>query len=248
MKDIIVIITALVALSPIAAQATIVTETITFDNTIASGKYNINASDFTGLGAVATFTLDTDNPTKLQIELTNTSIYLPSVFDSSDQLLTSISFDFDGIASITSGIVVVGPDSYSMNFDNVAAQLVAGDDASGEWGYNNSNPASTGMLPHLVTATGGNHQMFSNVNLDGNSNNLGGPQGGLATDPALITTTSGYIADTVVITIDLDATLTDLDFLDNGARVEFGSDAAFLPEPATMALLALGGLVIRRRK
>ena len=243
-------------LSPAILQAAIISETIVFDATIDSAKYDIGLSDFSGLGAEATFILDTDDPDVLTIRLTNTSTALPIVynldqtpgsFDVADQLLTSISFDFDGIALINGGNVKIGDNSYSMNFGNITSQLSEGDDVSGEWGYSNINPASTGMLPILVTSTGGNQYVFGGTNLDGPAN-LNGPQAGLASDPILLVTDKGYILDTVVITLDLNAPLANLDFLDNDVRVEFGSDAAFLPEPATLILLGSGFLVMRRRK
>jgi hypothetical protein len=58
------------------------------------------------------------------------------------------------------------------------------------------------------------------------------------------------VQDTVIITLDLSQALTDLDFLyDNGVMVEFGSDKAYLvPEPATLVLLGLGGLLLRKRR
>jgi hypothetical protein len=53
----------------------------------------------------------------------------------------------------------------------------------------------------------------------------------------------------VVITLTLDTPFLDLDFLENGVVAEFGSDAAFVPEPTTICLLGFGTLtlVMRRR-
>jgi hypothetical protein len=99
---------------------------------------------------------------------------------------------------------------------------------------------------------------FAGINLDG-PRNLSGPQGGLLATPELMPIGGlGGIQGPVIFRIMLsnDMSLADL----GQGNIEFGSDAAFapptevaVPEPATMCLLAFGGLAfaggnwVRRR-
>jgi hypothetical protein len=196
-----------------------------------------------GLSASAEFTLNP--PTELQITLINNSSGVPAWFDSADQLLTGISWDFGMAVGVTTGTVEIGPGSYSINFD--VGDLVAGADISGEWGYGNTG--GTGMLTNIVSTNAAQATQFSGANLDG-APTLDGPQAGICIDPPWIPLGGlGAVADSVVITLTLDTPFLDLDFLENGVVAEFGSDAAFVPEPTTICLLGFGSLslVMRRR-
>ena len=198
-----------------------------------------------GLSASADFTLN--NSTELQITLINNSTGVPAGFDSSDQLLTGISWDF-GMAVGATGTVVIGPGGRSINFNHIDPQLGAGADVSGEWGYGNTG--GTGMLTNIVSTNAAKATRFSGANLDGPLE-LDGPQGGICTDPPWVSLGGlGAVADSVVITLTLDTSLYDLNFLENGVVAEFGSDAAFVPEPTTICLLGFGSLslILRRRK
>jgi len=200
-----------------------------------------------GLSARAIFTYDDTSPFELKIELFNTSTGVPSGFIAADQLLTGISFNLGG-PSITAGIAVIGPGSESIAFDAVVTQLGPGDDVSGEWGYGNTG--TTGMYLNLVSTNGSHTTAMGSVNLDGPAG-LDGPQGGLCTDPPVISLGGqGAIADSIVINLTLNSTLPGLGFIDTyGVVAEFGSDAAFLtPEPATIFLLGMGSLMLFRRK
>jgi len=230
-----------------SADAAIFTETI--DLSISQDPN----FDPDGLAAEATFTLDTSNLAELKIELVNTSTGVPPGFDSSDQLLTGISFDFgqpgyNGDPMITGGTVVIGPGGRSINFD-IDPQLGAGDDVSGEWGYGNMD--GTGLLTNFVTATKSEATAFGGTNWDG-PENIDGPQGGICIDPLLWLWVDlgglGAVTDSVVITLTLDTSLANLNFLENGVVAEFGSDAAFFPEPTTICLLGFGALSLIRRK
>lgn len=223
--------------------------------------YNLNlpapespVQDLNGLSVRAIFRLDSDMRTQLVIEVTNTSTGIPAGFTNATQLVTAISFDFGASGDnefdprIIAGAVVIGPDSESINFDQIIMQLGPGADVSGEWGY--SNIGIFGLHQNFVTATRAHSTAFGGVNLDGPPN-LSGPQGGLATDPSIVPPGGlGFVSDTVVIKVELDAPLYDLKFLnENGVRAAFGSDAAFvLPEPATLWLLAPCALAARRRR
>jgi hypothetical protein len=144
--------------------------------------------------------------------------------------------------------VDIGPSGRSINFDNVTTQLGPGADVSGEWGYGNTG--GTGMLTNIVSTNAAKATRFSGANLDATLS-LDGPQGGICTDPPLVSLGGlGAIADSVVITLTLDTSLANLNFLENGVVAEFGSDATFVPEPATICLLGLGSLslILRRRR
>jgi hypothetical protein len=203
-----------------------------------------------GLAAEAEFTLL--GPTTLEVRLRNTSTGAPSGFDSSDQLLTGISWDFDPpgalrITEIISGMVVIGPSSQSLNFDS--GSYGPNSDVSGEWGFGNMD--GTGALFNFVSANAAQGTSFGGPNLDG-PRNVDGPQGGLVANPIAVPLGGlGAIQDEVVATVNLSAPLANLNFLAaNGVRVEFGSDAGFItvPEPATLMLLAIGGGALLRAR
>lgn len=202
-------------------------------------------SDSSGLSATADFSLiDSD---ELKIVLTNTSTGMPAGFDNSDQLLTGISFDLGGL-EIIGGNVIIGPDAADMSINFDAGQFGQGDDVSSEWGYGN-NVTTTGMLVNMVSVNTSQMTAFSpGPNLDG-PENLGGPQGGLLANPGIVDLGGlGAIQNSVVITLSLNSDLSGLGFLENGVIVEYGSDAAFIPEPTTVALLVLGSISLIRRK
>ncbi|MHC4069315.1 MAG: XDD4 family exosortase-dependent surface protein [Planctomycetota bacterium] len=203
--------------------------------------------DPSGLGARAIFTLDSGSPTELTIKLVNISTGVPAGFDNAGQLLTGVSWDFGQAVEATSGTAVIGPGGYSINFDQISPQLGAGADVTGEWGYGNSG--GTGMLTNSVSVMSAQVTAFGGTNLDGPVG-LDGPQAGIATDTPLVDLGGlGAVADSVIITLTLDTSLDNLDFLEeNGVIAEFGSDAAFVPEPATVALLGFGALLLRRKK
>jgi hypothetical protein len=204
-----------------------------------------------GLAAEAQFTLVDD--TTLEVRLRNTSTGAPAWFDSSDQILTGISWDFGlpgndpADIAITGGFVVLGPDSYSLGFD--AGDFGPGDDVSGEFGY--GNDGTTDMFANMLTVNQSHATPFGGDNLDGPPV-LGGPQGGLVADPLVLSLGGqGAIQTEVVATLYLSDNLTDLSFLqDNPVRVEFGSDAAFLtvPAPGAATLLGLGAMLRRRQR
>jgi hypothetical protein len=216
----------------------------------------ITFDDGSGLSATADFSY---SGSTLTIALTNTSTALPSGFSNSDQLLTSIGFDFNGGLTITGGSVVVGAGSTAF-FDS--GNLFGGADVSSEWGFGNAN-TTTGFagLDNVVSAMqsstvskGGSAFAPDLLDLDGPSN-LNGPQGGL-TNGLLPLGGLGAIDNSGLITLSLSGVLGSLDFLTNGVVVEFGSDAHFIntvPEPTTIALLGIGlaglaGAEVRRRR
>lgn len=205
-----------------------------------------------GLAAEAEFTLIGALPTStMQVRLRNTSTGVPFGFDSSDQLLTGVSWDSPppgpGGTEIAGGAVVIGPSSMSVNFDT--GSYGPGFDVSGEYGYGNMN--GTGLLENFISADHAQTTPFGGANLDGPAN-IDGPQAGLVADPPLVPLGGlGAIQNEIIATLTLSDPISDLDFLAaNGVRVEFGSDAAFItvPEPSALLLLALAGLAGRRQR
>ncbi|MEX1026017.1 MAG: XDD4 family exosortase-dependent surface protein [Planctomycetota bacterium] len=185
----------------------------------------VEFSAASGLACEAEFTL-VGGGSSLEIRYRNTSTGTPVGFNSSDQLLTSVSWDFGGVATMLGGSAVVGPLSTSVNFDGGFGDFGPGQDVSGEFGFGNGG--TTGLHPHFVGSNMSGLTPFGGPNLDG-PDVLDGPQAGLVANPAVVALGGlGAIQDEVVITVQLDATLTNLDFLDNGVTAEFGSDAAFL--------------------
>lgn len=189
----------------------------------------ITFTDPSGLKAEAEFSL-AGGGTQLVVRFKNISTGVPLGFSNSDQLLTGLSFDLGapgqqaGDPNIVSGSVVTGSASQSLNFS--VANVGANADVSGEWGFGNGG--TTNFHPNYFAPMAAGTTPFGGSNLDG-PDNLDGPQGGLAPKPQPVVALGGLgaIQDEVVATLDLDQALANLGFLDNGVRVEYGSDAAF---------------------
>lgn len=196
----------------------------------------------------------------IQIVILNTSTALPSWMpvDSSNQILTSISFNLPAGITIVGGSAVLGQGAMTVNFDNVASQLSAGANVSGEWGFGNQGDKNN-LARNFISTLQAHTTPFGGPNLDGPAV-LGGPQGGLIANP-MITPLGGLgaIQGPVIFNIQLSGGVALSDIAVGG--IEFGSDAAFVgggqgepvPEPATLAMLSIGGMafvgakVARRR-
>lgn len=213
-----------------------------------SGAITFILSDASGLSAEAEFTLI--NPTTLEVRLRNTSTGAPGGFSNSDQILTGVSWDFTPPGAsgpdITGGSIVIGPTSASLNFSTGA--YGPGTNVGGEWGFSNDN--MTGLLQNFISANAAQVTALGGLNLDG-PGSIDGPQGGLVADPEVIALGGlGAIQDEVVATLTIDTPLANLNFLNDGVRVEFGSDAFFItvPETGTLGLLALGAAILSVRR
>lgn len=208
-------------------------------------------SDPSGLAGEAELTL-LGLGDEIEIRLRNTSTGVPGDFEAADQLLTSLSFDLGapgdvaGDPSITGGSAITGPNSSSVNFS--VMNVGPGEDIGGEWGFGNGG--ATGLLGNFITGNTSGASAFGGMNLDGPAG-LNGPQAGLLASEFVPLGGIGAIQDEIIVTISLDQAIADLSFLDNGAIIEFGSDAAFVsvvPAPGALAVLGAGLLTRRRRR
>ncbi|MBI5374509.1 MAG: PEP-CTERM sorting domain-containing protein [Candidatus Schekmanbacteria bacterium] len=200
--------------------------------------------DSSGLGASAKVSVGND---QIVIELMNTSLGVPSGFSNSDQLLTSFAFSLPAGTAISGGSVVIGKESYSVNFSEVQVQLGSGADVSTEWGY--GNLGNTGFESHLnfISSMTSHTTPFLSIppgtNLD-KSVNLGGPEGGLTNGVlpvegigAIYNSITSYLTISGIdLTNNCDTTSLLSYLKENGAIFEFGSDAYFgdsqiLPPP-----------------
>ncbi len=206
-----------------------------------------------GLAAEAEFTML--DSTTLEIRLRNTSTGVPDGFDEAMRILTTISWDFGQVGihgndpQIIGGTVVIGPTSQSVNFNvngpSPAQDFGPGTDVSGEYGFGN-----TGNIDALINSLSSNRAhvaALSDGNLDGPSN-ISGPQAGLVANPPLIALSGlGAIQNEIIATLNRSKPVAQADVLEDlgFARVEFGSDAAFIDtsEPASLAI-ALWGLLM----
>jgi len=222
-------------------------------NTVCADVFVFSDPLLPGLLAEVEFTLL--DPTSLRVRISNVSTGVPTGFSNSDQLLTGVSWDFGlkgacaGDPTITGGTMLIAPDSLALNFSTGA--YGPGADVSGEWGYGDTG--GSGALTNFVTTNAAHATRFVGANLDGPSG-LSGPQGGLAALPPAVSLGGlGAIQHEVIATLTLSAPLGNLHFLhQNGLRVEFGSDAAFIevPEPAaggSFVAIALSLIAARRR-
>jgi uncharacterized protein (TIGR03382 family) len=218
----------------------------------ASAGTVVSASWANGLAAEAEFTLVSAN--QLQIRLKNTSAGSVPGYTGANALLTSVAFDLGAAGSnatdpaITGGNVKVGSTSLTVNFS--VQNRTANQDVSGEWGYGNT--AQSGLLTNFVTAMAAGSTPFGGTNLDG-PDSLDGPQGGIMAWNATTASLGGLgaVKDEVVITVNLSKNVSNLNFLNNGVRFEFGCDAAFLniPTPGAAAIAGVGLLAgLRRRR
>jgi hypothetical protein len=92
-----------------------------------------------GDGLAATAQVSQIGNRTIQITLENVSMAMPEWMpaDTSNQLLTSVSFDLPEGVMIIGGSAMLGIGAATVNFDNIDVQLSAGDDVSGEWGFGN---------------------------------------------------------------------------------------------------------------
>jgi hypothetical protein len=218
-----------------SAQAELITYTGAFGNT-ASAQFLILG----GGGA------------QLQIVLTNTSTAV-FIDGGANQVLSSINFDLGDGTTITGGAVSLTGGSSVVSNDGGGWSAIETPDLNELFGYSTTGIGKNGagvILGALAAVTSHNNGGNAASAFDGGT---GLPGGGL--NYALVSQNSdpfgnsSFILDSVTIVLDLSNIIADLSFLEDGPRVEFGSDYAFvpndpetpvIPEPATIALTGLG--------
>ncbi len=215
-----------------------------------------------GLSANALFSLDQSGNT-LVILLTNNSAapYGGSgVNGGSNMVLSSINFDL-GEIDITGGSIALAPGSTIVKRSGSSWNPQSGSDLSEKYGYSNSGVGNSGVAfanaLHAVTShsNGGNNV----TDFTGDSGISGGLDYGLVAPGSTAFGNSKYVLDAVELRLFLSNPLTDLNFLNSGSYVEFGSDYAFvagqnnsinIPEPGSFLAggLLLGVAALRRRR
>ncbi len=224
-----------------------------FAGSASAAIFTFSDASLTGLGAQAQFTLNSS--TSIEVRLRNTSTAVPAGFSNSDQILTGISFDLPSGVVITGGTAQIGVDSFTVNFSS--GNYGSGTNIGGEWGFGNAG--ISGALRNAISGNQAGITAFGGPNLDG-PGALSGPQGGLVADPVVVPMGGlGAISNEAVFNVSLSAAVSSLDFLaQNGVRVEFGSDAAFIttwtpedasvPAPSGLAMLAVVTMTTLRRR
>lgn len=215
-----------------------------------------------GLSANALFSLDQSGNT-LVILLTNNSAapYGGSgVNGDSKMVLSSINFDL-GEIDITGGSIALAPGSSIVKRSGTNWSPQTATDLSEKYGYSNSGVGNTGVpfasALHAITShsNGGNNV----TDFTGDTGISGGLDYGLVATGSSPFGNSKFVLNAVEVRLFLSNPLTNLNFLNSGSYVEFGSDYAFVAGqnnsiniPAPGSFLAGGALLavvaLRRRR
>lgn len=241
------IATVLAAACVLSAAA----DKVIIDYTVDAGGNN--RDPLNGLSARGTWQV---NGNQLRILLENMSSGVPEGFDVGDSLLVSLGFNLGDIKIASGDTAVIGDGSVGMGKWAGRGQ---GDSVAEEWLWTNDfggdlmNEGERLARPQIISTSqgqgGGVETLFG-----GGDPNVGGPFGGMTADPPLrsIPENQAAVRNSILFALTLSGNLSDdqLHAIANGGVIEFGSDARYLvtPEPATLALLGLGALALRRRR
>lgn len=153
---------------------------------------------------------------------------------------------------LSGNTAVVGPGSTGIS---QWSAFTPGSSVANEWAWTNSGGGDLlGSYNQVISTSSGNQSL---THFTGGSGSLGGPFGGITASPLLanIPGSQRAVSNSIAFSLTLSGALSDQQLAEmaNSSIVEFGSDVRYLkvPEPASMALLALGAWLLtsrRRRK
>ncbi|MGI9015355.1 MAG: XDD4 family exosortase-dependent surface protein [Phycisphaerales bacterium] len=207
-----------------------------------------NANPLAGLSARGTFT---SSGTTLTILLENTSTGVPLDFDASDSLLVSIAFNLPGIVILSGDSAVIGPGSSGIS---AWSSRGAGDSVAEQWLWANGGGGDLLGAFNQVVSTSSGVQGSGHLDFNGNSADVDGPFGGIASAPSHINIPGSQpaVSNSILFTLTLSSSLTadQLNLLAHSSWVEYGSDQKYLgvPTPAGFAVFGLAALAPRRRR
>lgn len=212
-----------------------------------------NQDPLNGLSARGTWQVSGD---QLLILLENTSSGVPEGFEVSDSLLVSLGFNLGDIKIVSGDTAVIGARSIGMGKwadrgqgDSVAEEWLWTNDFGGDLMNDGERLARSQIISTSEGQGGGVETLFG-----GGDPDVSGPFGGMTANPPhrAIPGDQAAVRNTILFALTLSGDLSDeqLHAIAGGGVIEFGSDARYLvtPEPATLALLGLGALALRRRQ
>lgn len=216
-----------------------------------------NHDPLNGLTARATFQ---QTGTHLRILLENTSVGVPSSFDTASSLLVSLGFNLpDGVVITSGNSAVIGPGSHGLGAwsargagASVAEQWIWTNDFGGDL-MNEGEALATAQVISTSNGQGGG----SKLHFIGGSGNVNGPFGGIAANPVLraVPNNREAVSNSIVFDLTLSGELsqTELELVAFGGVIEYGSDQRYLishtiPAPNSLFIGAVGvaALLLRR--
>jgi hypothetical protein len=228
-----------------ASYLPLATADVIMDYTLDAG--GASQGPLNGLAARAAFAID---GTHLSVLLENTSTGVPDGFDSAASLLVSLGINLPGADILSGDAAVIAPGAIGIG---AWSDRLAGDSVGEQWVWTNDfgGDLMDGWRQVLSTSEG---QSGPVTRFDGGSGSVDGPFGGIAAAPPIISIPANKpaVSNAILFELTLTAPLSEaqLQTAAHASIVEFGSDERYLtptPEPSALALLAVAGLLRRRR-
>lgn len=207
-----------------------------------------NHNPLNGLAARAEFEISGN---QLTILLENSSTGIPTGFGAAQQLLVSLGMNLPTGVNFASGdTAVIGAGSAGVGS---WASRSAGASVAEQWNWTNFGAGDVlAAYRNVLTTSSGSPP--GAVGFGGHHKNVGGPYGGIAPDPLLVSipTNQPAVRNSILFSLTLTAPISEAELAAVAADsiVEFGSDARYLrvPEPASIALAGLAVFAVRRRQ